>query len=338
MNQPLVSVVVPIYNVELYLNRCIESIVNQTYSDLEIILVDDGSPDHCPVMCDEWAEKDNRIKVIHKENAGVGMARNIGIESASGQYMFFVDADDYLDIQTIEKCINISDKNHADIVMFGNYDVNKDGTIEKKHIVDSELYFDREQAINHILPGLFTYDRGFGISVCMKMFDLEVIKQNNLRFGREREFISEDACFLLELFAHILSVAIVPENLYYYQKNEKSFSRRYKENTQVLNDAFLLRAIDICKDIGYSEYILSYIKARYHMYTIAGMKQIVSCELPKKEKQKALRSVFENTLLRSTITDDVFSLETGTSRIFWKLFLARHHRICCLLLWYKAHS
>ena len=96
MGNPLISVIVPIYNVEEYLNRCVESIVNQTYQNLEIILVDDGSPDNCPKMCDCWAENDNRIKVLHLQNGGAGKARNIGLGKAQGEWVVFVDGDDYI--------------------------------------------------------------------------------------------------------------------------------------------------------------------------------------------------------------------------------------------------
>ena len=100
---PLVSVVVPIYNVEAYLDRCISSVVLQTYSNLEIILVDDGSPDRCPQICDDWARRDCRIKVIHKENAGLGMARNTGIEHATGSYVYFLDSDDYMSLRRLKR-------------------------------------------------------------------------------------------------------------------------------------------------------------------------------------------------------------------------------------------
>ena len=103
MDRPAISVVVPVYKVEDYLDRCVASIVSQTYDRLQIILVDDGSPDGCGAMCDAWAEKDSRIKVVHKVNAGLGMARNTGMENATGKYIFFFDSDDYVDITMIEK-------------------------------------------------------------------------------------------------------------------------------------------------------------------------------------------------------------------------------------------
>ena len=99
---PLISVIVPIYNVEKYLDRCVDSIINQTYKNLEIILVDDGSPDNCPQMCDDYAKKDSRIKVVHKENGGLSDARNVGMEVATGEYVSFIDSDDYISLDCYE--------------------------------------------------------------------------------------------------------------------------------------------------------------------------------------------------------------------------------------------
>ena len=96
MNKPLVSVIIPIYNVEKYLDRCLKTIVGQTYNNLEIILIDDGSPDSCPQKCDGWAKKDSRIKVIHKKNGGVSSARNRGLDVATGEYISFIDPDDII--------------------------------------------------------------------------------------------------------------------------------------------------------------------------------------------------------------------------------------------------
>ena len=116
MHYPLISVIVPVYKTEKYLNKCIESIVNQTYENLEIILVDDGSPDNCPSICDSWAEKDKRIKVIHKENAGVSAARNSALEIFSGKYVSFVDSDDWIDNDCIEYLYNSVVSTGADVV------------------------------------------------------------------------------------------------------------------------------------------------------------------------------------------------------------------------------
>lgn len=102
----LISIIVPVYKVEKYLDKCVESIVEQTYKNLEIILVDDGSPDNCPAMCDEWAKKDSRIKVIHKKNGGLSSARNAGLDGCTGDYIYFLDSDDYIADNCIEMLFN----------------------------------------------------------------------------------------------------------------------------------------------------------------------------------------------------------------------------------------
>ena len=139
MELGLVSIVLPVYNVEKYLDRCIESVVGQTYSNLEIILVDDGSPDRCPQKCEEWAKRDKRIKVIHKANSGLGYARNTGIEYASGEYICFFDSDDYVAQDTIEKAYATAKTSNSDMVLFGHYDVDAQGKIMKA--LKSKMYF-----------------------------------------------------------------------------------------------------------------------------------------------------------------------------------------------------
>lgn len=126
MTSPLISIIVPVYNVEKYLDRCVESIVSQTYKNLEIILVDDGSPDNCPALCEEWAEKDRRIKVIHKKNGGVSSARNAGVEGAKGDYIAFVDSDDYIEQGAYEFMINSAVKDDSDILVCSYFADNTD--------------------------------------------------------------------------------------------------------------------------------------------------------------------------------------------------------------------
>ena len=113
-----VSVIVPVYKVEKYLKKCIDSILNQTYRDLEVILVDDGSPDQCGTICDRYGREDSRVHVIHKENGGLSDARNTGVERASGEYILFVDSDDYIEPELVEKTVKAAEKTGCDLVMF----------------------------------------------------------------------------------------------------------------------------------------------------------------------------------------------------------------------------
>lgn len=127
MKNPLISVIVPVYKTEQYLDRCVESIVNQTYQNLELILVDDGSPDNCPQMCDKWGEKDDRIKVIHKENDGLANARNSGIEICTGDYVMFTDSDDYIELDMVEFLVDLAIENDADVARCGFFVNPEDG-------------------------------------------------------------------------------------------------------------------------------------------------------------------------------------------------------------------
>ena len=116
---PKVSIIVPVYNVEKYLDRCMESLLNQTLKDIEIILVDDGSPDNCPQMCDDYAKKDSRVKVVHKANAGLGYARNSGLDVATGEYVAFVDSDDYVELDMYEQMYEASLNYQVQMVLCG---------------------------------------------------------------------------------------------------------------------------------------------------------------------------------------------------------------------------
>ena len=332
MYDKLVSVVIPVYNVEKYLDRCIESIVNQTYRNLEIILVDDGSPDNCPEMCDNWAEKDNRIKVIHKKNAGLGMARNSGIEAATGTYILFIDSDDYIDLSTVEKCVCESEHDKNDIVVFGMCDAFADGTVAEHPIKTGACKFTGKQIIDEILPQLFTNETGADISVCNKMYRLELIKNNGVRFYSEREFLSEDAVFNLEIFKYTESVSFVPEIFYYYYKNEKSLTHTYKEDLQELNNNFLGKCLQLCDKYNYNNHIKNSICSRYHSYSVAGMKQISSCDLSNKQKKDLLYNFFNDRLFRDSITSETYKFKSVPLRIFFLCIKLKLYRICCILL------
>ena len=147
----LISVIVPVYKVQEYLNQCVSSIVNQTYQNLEIILVDDGSPDHCPAMCDEWAEKDPRILVIHKENGGLSDARNAGLDVASGEYIAFVDSDDWIAPDMYERLYQRLTEDHSDMAACGVEMVWEAGTGSRMLTRPGSRVLEREEAMRAII-------------------------------------------------------------------------------------------------------------------------------------------------------------------------------------------
>ncbi len=335
MNNPLVTIVVPVYNVEKYLNRCVESIVNQTYENLEIILVDDGSPDNCPQICDEWAEKDNRIKVVHKVNAGAGMARNTGLDNATGEYIFFFDSDDRISTQTVEKCINNAKEHNSDVVIFGRYDFFENGKQTGKSISTNKTCFKHNEIREELIPAMLTYKYGISTSNCSKMYKADLFKKLNKRFVSERELYSEDVYFTVDLFSDIDTVSILNENLYYYYFRENSLSRAYNPNRQQKqNDIFYKKTMELARKKNLSEKTLDNIAIRYHMYSIGNMKQVVIADID--NKKEIYRSFFHDETLLSTLTDDILCQEERNSQFFWKLFRKKQMLVCYLLLYYKA--
>lgn len=336
MSEALVSIVVPVYNVEEYLNKCIESVTSQTYKNLEIIIVDDGSTDNCPAICDDWAQRDDRIKVIHKSNAGLGMARNTGMDNATGKYIFFVDSDDTIDVQTVEKCLNRAEETGAFVVAFYGCDVYDSGQIVRKAVPDCKRLFTDDEVKNEFLPGLFSYEFGLGVSSCMKMFDFDVLRELNIKYKSEREVISEDAFFILELLSKVSVAAIVPECLYYYYKRSNSLTKVFKEDRMEKNNVFLTKCLECIKINNLSSKVSEHIVVRYHLYSFEAMKQVLRSDLSDKAKKETLIKFFSDETLRSTLSNNVLNIHSGMLRMFFALLKNKMYNLCYLLLKLKV--
>lgn len=336
MCEPKVTVAVPIYNVEKYMDRCLQSLVDQNYKNLEIILVDDGSTDGCPAKCDDWAKRDDRITVVHKTNQGLGMARNTGLDNATGKYIFFIDSDDYVSTQIVEMCVAAAEKDGSDAVIYGRTDVYPDGSTKSHPVKGDKTLFKGAEVRDELLPAMMTYAMGFGVSAWGKMYNLDRLKQLNKRFVSEREIISEDTYFAVDFFADCKVATVLPEGLYYYFKRDDSLSRRYNPQRRLQNDVFYEKTAQLIAQKGLSDKILASVAVRYHMYSIADMKQIICADISKSQKKTALKGYFDNGLLHSTLTEDSLNMEDKNSKIFWKLFKSKRYLMCRLLLWYKA--
>lgn len=192
-----VSVIVPIYNVEKYLDRCLSSIINQTYENLEIILVDDGSTDKSGAICDNYKIKDCRIKVIHKQNGGLGYARNSGLDVATGQYVTFIDGDDYIGETHIEDMVKLIRKTKTDTCIAGHTKVYTDKEVRHKNVCTGNVYIGnvKEEILPRMCGANSQGNDYIEMSVCMVLLSNEIIQKNNLRFMSEREYVSEDLVF-----------------------------------------------------------------------------------------------------------------------------------------------
>lgn len=217
MNEDLISIIVPMYNVEKYLKACIESIINQTYSKIEIILVDDGSPDNCGKICDEYKEKDDRIKVIHKKNGGLSDARNAGIDIATGEYIAFVDSDDYIDKKYIEVLYHLCIKHNVLLSECDYKNVEKDDEIHINQNIKENIYTGKEMC-----ERLYSDKLIRTVVVWNKLYKKELF--NKLRFPKGK--INEDEFTTYKIFYNIDNIATTEQKLYYYRYSPDSIMNK----------------------------------------------------------------------------------------------------------------
>ncbi|MFA6831758.1 MAG: glycosyltransferase [Bacteroidaceae bacterium] len=231
--RPKVSIIVPIYNVEVFFEECVDSLIHQTLKEIEIILVDDESPDHCPALCDEYARKDKRIRVIHKKNGGLGFARNSGMEIATGDFIAFVDADDFVDIHMFEKLYRLAVEYNADEVKCGSKRYYGDGhTISRSDVGQITIFNDikkvRDFALDMIGPlPENKRDMKYMISAWGAIHRRSVILNHQVWFLSERDILSEDLVWDAALMPLMSSVVITPECYYYYRVNKTSLTHSW---------------------------------------------------------------------------------------------------------------
>ncbi len=218
----MISVIVPIYNVEKYLYNSVESVRKQTYENLEIILVDDGSPDHCGHIADEFSKKDKRIKVIHKQNGGLSDARNAGLKIAAGTYVFFFDSDDYIDSELISKAYEAYIRTNADLVCF-NYISYDENTYEESRTSFNIKNYKNKEA-NLVIAKYLKYQLGY--CVWNKLYRMDIIRKYKIQFEDNSKVFSEDICFNLYYISFCSEIQVIGEHLYYYLIRESSIMGR----------------------------------------------------------------------------------------------------------------
>lgn len=262
-DKELISVIVPVYKVEQYLEKCVETIINQTYDNLEIILVDDGSPDDCPKLCDELAKKDKRIKVIHKQNGGLSDARNVGFEASKGKFVTFVDSDDYLNIHFIAELYkNITDKN-ADLSIVGYKEVVENEEVDTTTAETSGvLCFDNKNKFEQ----LFAKHRLNFVIAWGKLYKRELFDELRFPVGK----INEDEFVTHHIIDKCKKICFENVPYYYYLQRANSithavFTEKNMNVFEALDDrlAFFEKMPEFQKETLYS-YLSSIIYKYYH--------------------------------------------------------------------------
>lgn len=300
----LISVVVPIYKVEEYINNCLDSIINQTYRDIEIILVDDGSPDKCPQICEQYAQLDERIKVIHKKNDGLVSAWSTGVHCAKGEYIAFIDSDDWISERYIEIMANSLKETSAELVSCLAKKVWSNKQIHINALVPAG-YYDKKRMEEEIYPILLNAggfeERGIPLSRWAKIISKKLLL-DNMKYCDKRVTFSEDVNIVFPVVLDASSVYIVDDDgcMYYYRYNPKSMLNAYDRNMLYSICHVHPTLLQICDDKNYPE-----IKKQVYADFLAASVQYYKNELQNPEGLKKTSENIRNFSQREMVKQSI---------------------------------
>lgn len=314
MNEKKISIIVPIFNGEKYLRRCIESILKQTYKNIELILINDGSEDKSLAICEEYKKNDKRIIIINKENEGVSIARNIGIEKATGELISFVDADDYLEITFLQELFDMMKKYNTEYITCG-YNRVYDNHIEQVNNDLKEILMTSDEYLKKLL----NVQTGYGFAH-MKLIDKNII--GNIRFDESLK-VGEDALFNVMLCQNLDNVVIFNKPLYNYYFNPNSVVRKFDKNYYQKYLESMEKMTEYIKNKYINNYeieqnLQNYIS--YHILLIC----VNYCYHPenKENNRKKLKEVCEEKILKKAIKESNYNDMSITRKI--SLFTLKH--------------
>ena len=323
-NNELVSVIVPVYKVEPYLDRCVASILAQTYPNLEVILVDDGSPDNCPSLCDAWAQRDARIRVIHKKNGGLSDARNVGLDAASGAYISFVDSDDYPCINYLLDMVNMCTKFDGCDLLLGGFNVVSDykSNIEKKVLFTEDHNYSCVSRLDFVRM----YEKWVIQMPWNKLYKLKIIQTSKIRFD-ENFSLGEDVLFNIDYLINSNgNIAILNKPIYNYTRTGiESLDNKYYPDLKSIYDSIYERIFEFCDEFNLSNTDIQYMYASY-FYSIENVLKNTFSE--KNKAGVSLKYRYNNEILRSKQFKNI--LKRSKKFVNWKLRLIysmRNYRI-----------
>ena len=342
MIQPKVSVIIPCYKVEKYLDRCVESVINQTLKDLEIILVDDESPDHVPEICDEWALKDARIKVIHKKNGGLGMACNSGIEVATGKYVAFLDSDDWIDANMYQTMYDTAEKHQAQMVFTGLRRVDTNGNVigylthkEKFQIYEGKNEIDGLACDLVASEVSLAAERTLQMSAKVVLYSKSTIDENHLRFVSEREVMSEDMHFNLNMLSHSQCVCVVPRFFYNYRCTTGSITQKVDLDQFERIKSLYFFTLKECQTLGIEENIYQRIQRFFIGYVRNYIRVVCRSKSSISEQIRIIQMIVNDPVWNIIWLSYPIHVAPLKQRLFVRLIQKKRIRILKILLKYK---
>lgn len=232
MEFPRISIIIPVYNSEKYLEKCLTTVINQTYSNIEIIIIDDGSSDNSKLICEKYSTIDERIIFISKNNEGVSIARNTGIKIARGEWIYFLDSDDFLELNMFDELLEVVNKTNCDIVQFGYYNY-KNGKILSERVPSKYIEYNSEYL------KVFLKNNQIGaLAAWSHFFKRSIIEENSIFFEKELKH-GEDQLFVYSAFCHMKKIIVLNKSFYNYVQSDGSVSRKPLE-VKALTDSLLL--------------------------------------------------------------------------------------------------
>ncbi|MBR5272376.1 MAG: glycosyltransferase [Clostridia bacterium] len=328
----LITVIVPIYKAEKFLLRCVSSIQNQTYKNLEIILVDDGSPDNCWELCQQFARQDSRIKIFHKENAGQGLARNDGLDMATGDYVTFIDSDDWISEDHIENLYSAIVENNADVALGNHTKVFANGETQTKMLSLKEGVYEGQSIVDEILLPLIGADTKnskdilVNSSTSMNLYKMDVIRTNNIRYVSERYAVAEDFYFNVDFYHYSKRVVFTKECGYFYFQNFESTGEKYnpKRFERTLNYYSV-----ICERVeryGLADRVGHRIGRSFLMKIRVAIRHITNSDMPRKEKLCRIEEILTNEVVHSVLLSYPIEDYNRSMRLLAKFMRAQRVR------------
>lgn len=323
MQLPKVSVIIPVYNTGKYLSQCVKSVIQQTYKNLQIILVDDGSTDGTSVMCDKIKDYDSRIEVIHKNNEGLGLTRNKGLEYAVGEYVTFLDSDDWYELNHIENLVTVALEKSSDLVIGSRTRYSEcPKEVYKKIELPIYGYYENDKIKDVVLPEIVApsptshLDLGIPMSVCFNLYRTDLIRVNNLCFVSERYCVSEDFFFNYSYIKKCSKIMIVKEYGYIYRNTPMSISHSF--SSEQIDRVY--NFYNEIQKLVFSEQITSDLKERVYRCSLSKVRSLLHRLVTSSISTKQQVSYIRQIICSHQVKDMIDNFDYNKYRFSLKVF------------------